>query len=187
MVIPKTGTTAMKLALAPVWRALSALNNSSAPGTTTADHSAAENHRRVTVGAATLGGEAAITPQGAAYGLPFMAGDCGAARYDGVQRCVGNHNFPCLAAAATARKATTATTPAAVPVAWRCHFHPPEQHLAAQELLGGFLGERGVGWPRLQQQEPHGFSRMPRALIVTVLREPAARAVSEFHHWQRGW
>lgn len=135
-------------------------------------------------------------------GLPFLAGNCGAPHNDGVERCVGNRFFACLTSAAAEKSSTAAAaaadgTSASAKLAPRCRFHPPEQHLTATEVMWGYMGERGLSfWPRvLTQQQPliapsslQGLAiTQPRAVIFTMLRSPASRVISEFHHWQRNW
>ena len=188
----------MKFALTPVWRALSAMNAS------TTD---TESEHKPLFSEGGNGGGAAASPfetTTTASGLPFLAGNCGAPHNDGVERCVGSRFFPCLTPAPPPAAAVTATSTNAVVLASRCRFRPPEQHLTATEVMWGFTGERGLSFwsqvlkqqqgeqrereqlPPLSSLQPFA-STQPRVMTFTMLRSPANRVISEFHHWQRNW
>lgn len=127
VVIPKTGTTAFKFSLGPLWQRLFNLDKNM--------------------------NSSQLAP------FPFMAGDCDHVRQDHMATCItGNKIFKCLNG--------------------RCHCHPPPNHITFTEIVNGYLAERGISYFTIPRN---------RVAIVTILRNPIDRVVSEYHHWIRGW
>jgi hypothetical protein len=166
-VIPKCGTTAMRLSLRRYWEHLLIDD----------DDASVQMGAQALLG--TFSGSNTSSPPrngtSSSQPMPFLAGDCGSPHMDKMKRCITNKFFPCL----RGRTSTARSRPQQNETKrnGRCRYHFPEHHISYSELMTGFLPERGI---RLNADDP-------RVVYFTIFREPVARVVSEFYQWKRGW